>query len=150
MHQSLTDEILNIRWSTEDPNPVTRIDDSGSLVIAGQEGIAKKLPANLVRAIREMDELEGVVGAREDEFDDEAHDDEAEARGSAKRQRIGGTFTQQTVATPSVPPAQASGLLSAAAMAGLQQVAALRQTAPPKPASGLAGLASYGSDDEDD
>jgi len=148
MHQSLTDDILNIRWGTDDPNPKNRVDDSGSLIAAGEAGIAKKLPANLVRAVREMDELEGLVGAREDDFDDDAHDEEALARGSAKRQRIGGTHQPRAVAAPP-PPAQSNGLLSAAAMAGLQQVAALRQAAPAKPAGGLAGLGDYGSDDDE-
>ncbi|GAA5957115.1 hypothetical protein JCM3765_005411 [Sporobolomyces pararoseus] len=166
MHQSLEgDEVLNVRWATEDPNPAAKRSELKRLKEQGAEGIAKALDPEFIQRIRELDELEGLVEPRRDE-------DEGEERG-AKRARIeeGSTTSsdesQQQQQQPPLPleapppPQQStlkSGILSADAVGSLQFMASLRaqKGAAPvpiekkKPAGGLGGLAAYGSDDESD
>jgi hypothetical protein len=174
MHQSLDgDEVLNVRWATEDPNPAAKRSELKRLKEQGADGIAKALDPEFVQRVRELDELEGLVEPR-GEGDDE---DEGDERG-AKRAKIdqvppkSGDEEQQQQQPPlpleAPPPPQHStnsllkgGILSADAVGSLQFMASLRAQKPgggpiqqkveaKKPAGGLGGLASYGSDDESD
>ncbi|KAH8924939.1 hypothetical protein BT69DRAFT_1332587 [Atractiella rhizophila] len=84
MHQSLDhDEVLNVRWATEDPNPTSKEEELARLKRVGEEGIAKRLPPELVRHIRQLDDLEGL----NDGLVGEGSDDEDGAP-PAKRARI--------------------------------------------------------------
>jgi hypothetical protein len=136
MCQSLdNDEVVNVRWATEDPNPTSKVAEKARLEDLGEKGIARNLPAHLIRAVREMDELEGVVDAREEAFSD----DEDEARAiepPEKRLRI-----------EEAPPK--TGLLGSMALADLKRAAALVKRGPaPAAKVGLGALGDYGSDSD--
>ncbi|CEQ41855.1 SPOSA6832_03601, partial [Sporobolomyces salmonicolor] len=163
MHQSLeNDEVLNVRWATEDPNPTAKRSEHARLVQEGERGIARALDPDFVQRVRELDELEGTVEPRRpaDEGDGEGDGDE-DAR-AGKRQRI---EIEEEPRQPALPveapppppaPAGAAGILSAHAVDSLKYMAALRQQKQAQPVvvkastpAGLGGLAAYGSDDED-
>lgn len=133
------------RWATEDPNPTAKVDEAKRLKTLGEQGISGKLTEDFVRAVREMDELEGVVAPlAADEEDEEEAGSEAEAdEPAAKRQRM---IEPQPIATT-------SGLLSSNALQGLQYIAALKAQQGPTSTkagsgAGLGGLADYGSDSD--
>ncbi|GAA5861232.1 hypothetical protein JCM8547_008527 [Rhodosporidiobolus lusitaniae] len=162
MHQSLvSDEVLNVRWATEDPNPAAARAEQQRLLALGEEGIAKALDPEFVQRVRELDELEGIVKPRGLPEQEEEEEDEP----AAKRARIEPPPPAQDAAQENVAavPAQvptpaplASGILSAHAVDSLRFAAALREkraaAAPPVPAkpAGLGALAAYGSDDDSD
>ncbi|KAF8525865.1 hypothetical protein BU17DRAFT_74283 [Hysterangium stoloniferum] len=144
--QSLdNDEILNVRWATEDPNPTTKVLEKRRLEEWGQEAISKKLQEGgheeFVDAVRSIKALEdGVV------FDQEDEDDTAEQPPS-KRQRLA------DLSSPP-PPQEASrheGLLSADTLEGLRYFAEIRKrtlVSHEKSKSGGLILADYGSDED--
>ncbi|KWU44202.1 hypothetical protein RHOSPDRAFT_3697, partial [Rhodotorula sp. JG-1b] len=62
MHQSLdNDEVLNVRWATEDPNPAAKRKEHKRLLTEGEKGIQVSLDPEFVQRVRELDELEGKV-----------------------------------------------------------------------------------------
>jgi len=120
----------------------------------GEAGIAAKLDPDFVQAIREMDELEGVVEPRiAIEAGSTAGEDEDDGRAS-KRARIESRPAQAPLPIEPPPAPQQTGLLSAHALESLRYVAALKQAQPanaaykPTKPGGLQALADYGSDDE--
>lgn len=158
--QSLdNDEILNVRWATEDPNPVSKVAEKRRLEDMGQEAIKAKIDPRVVDAMRSIRALEdGDILDDEGnivEAVDEDQDDEGDEPG-AKRRRIN-SEPHEDVPQVEDPP-QPSGLLSADTLEGLKYFAEIRKrngalpvqprAAPPPPASGL-NLGDYGSDDED-
>ena len=159
--QSLdNDEILNVRWATEDPNPTSKVEERERLEQIGREAIQSKMDPRIVDAVRAIRALEdgGVL-----DNGDVAQDVE-ESGPPAKRRRLELEDTQAPAAEPDPEPEeepqpQQTGLLSADALEGLKYFAEIRKrnalaipvvrTAPPPklPTEGL-GLADYGSDDE--
>ena len=163
MHQSLdSDEVLNVRWATEDPNPTAKIAEHKHLVKTGQDGIAKALDPDFVQAVREMDEFEGLVEPRKREAIEapEAAQEEVDAGGRGKRARIEAPAppapAPAAAPAPAPEPTQPAGILSANAIDSLKYLASLNQQGTvkvaPKPAAptGLGGLADYGSDSDDE
>ncbi|GAA5839068.1 hypothetical protein JCM5353_008722 [Sporobolomyces roseus] len=170
MHQSLEgDEVLNVRWATEDPNPTAKRSELVRLKEQGEAGIANALDPEFVQRIRELDELEGIVPPQEDAEEGV----EEEGQGREKRARIDAPPQQEReeVQPPlpieAPPPAIAaakSGILSADAVGSLQFMASLKARGggggggpvkvaaeqPKKTMGGLGGLAAYGSDDDSD
>ncbi|TNY21386.1 Pre-mRNA-splicing factor CWC2 [Rhodotorula diobovata] len=155
MHQSLeNDEVLNVRWATEDPNPAAARKEKARLVAEGERGVAKALDPEFVQRVRELDELEGRVGPREDADAGagagKEEEDEGAGRGK-KRARIepppGATIVEEqahnaNAAPPPPPPLPApapaaGGILSAHAVDSLRYMAHLRQqkTGAPAPAA---------------
>ncbi|KAF8147492.1 hypothetical protein B0H34DRAFT_785824 [Crassisporium funariophilum] len=119
--QSLdNDEILNVRWATEDPNPVQKVAEKRRLEDMGQEAIKARMDPRIVDAMRSVRALE--EGVRE-----------------AKRRRL---EIEDGDASSRSPPQDSSGLLSADTMEGLKYFAEIRsrmgngtaqQRAPPPP-----------------
>ncbi|KAF5327100.1 hypothetical protein D9619_003991 [Psilocybe cf. subviscida] len=169
--QSLdNDEILNVRWATEDPNPVMKVVEKRRLEDMGQDAIRAKMDPRIVdamRSVRALEEGQPLEDAYPDEEgkndgQDEDEGDEDSQR-DPKRRRI-----ENGDASASPPPQQQQpqappnplGLLSADTLEGLKYFAHLRQRnegatiakqqqrAPPPKTTGL-GLAEYGSDDDD-
>ena len=157
--QSLdNDEILNVRWATEDPNPVQKVAEKRRLEEMGQEAIKARMDPRIVDAMRAVRALEDG-----DMLDDEGEVAEDLSEGEdpeRKRRRI--------EPPPPPPPDDTSeqtlrplGLLSADTMEGLRYFAEIRnrnvsrpavmnaKTAPPKPLTTGLGIADYGSDEED-
>ncbi|KAI0775120.1 hypothetical protein BD413DRAFT_662477 [Trametes elegans] len=159
--QSLdNDEILNVRWATEDPNPISKVAEKRRLEDMGREAIQAKMDPRIVEAVRSMRALEEGV-------DMDAEDDSPEDGRESKRQRLveeAEPSEEQVVEPPpslqQEQPQQNSGILSADALEGLKYFAEIRKknglglaAPPPKvaaapPPQGL-GLGDYASDDEE-
>ena len=57
--QSLdNDEILNVRWATEDPNPTSKVEERQRLEQIGREAIQSKMDPRIVDAVRAVRALE--------------------------------------------------------------------------------------------
>ncbi|KIJ66852.1 hypothetical protein HYDPIDRAFT_108782 [Hydnomerulius pinastri MD-312] len=158
--QSLdNDEILNVRWATEDPNPVQKVAEKRRLEEQGQEAIKARMDPRIVEAMRAVRALEDgdllddegeVVEMEDGDFEDNSRD--------SKRRKIDSPPQAGLPQEPSKP----LGLLTADTLEGLKYFAEIRnrngtntpfadmQKAPPPKAvtTGL-GLADYGSDEED-
>lgn len=157
--QSLdNDEILNVRWATEDPNPVQKVAEKRRLEDMGQEAIRARMDPRIVDAMRAVRALEDGDVLDDDgdlqPMDDEQEQDEDDAGPDAKRRRIEAQSPPE-----SEQPPQAVGLLSADTLEGLKYFAEIRKqnggpppavkkaAAAPLPPTGL-GLADYGSDED--
>ena len=166
--QSLdNDEILNVRWATEDPNPTSKVAEKRRLEEIGQAAIRARMDPRVVDAMQSVRALEeGRDYHADDGFAD--GDVEVELDGpEGKRRRIEGPETDEPVVMEEQPesqepvPAGPQGLLSADTLETLRYFSELRRqngvapvntpAAPARvqrPAAGL-GLGDYGSDDED-
>lgn len=155
--QSLdNDEILNVRWATEDPNPVSKVAEKRRLEEMGQEAIQARMDPRIVEAMRAVRALEEGV-----ELDDEGPEIEELEDGSApnaKRRRLEIEGEEDSVATPPpTEPPKPTGLLSADTLESLKYFSQIRQQhsvpaavkVQPTQSAGL-GLGGYGSDDDDD
>jgi len=155
------DEILNVRWATEDPNPVQKVAEKRRLEEMGQEAIKARMDPRIVDAMRSVRALEDGGEYQEEEEDGQP---------DSKRRRLaiedGDIEIDEDDSPPESPPPQSereqppnpTGLLSADTLEGLKYFAEIRKRnggaavqhrAPPPPSSGGLGLADYGSDDED-
>ncbi|KAJ7757710.1 hypothetical protein DFH07DRAFT_884873 [Mycena maculata] len=153
------DEILNVRWATEDPNPVQKVAEKRRLVEMGQEVIKAKIDPRIIDAMRTVRALEDGDVLDEEGYilDDEEVEDDGSGEPGAKRRRLEAPPRVQEAAQPPPP----KGLLSTDTLEGLKYFAEIRKrngapvAAPPKAAAAPAplkeglGLADYGSDDED-
>jgi hypothetical protein len=158
--QSLdNDEILNVRWATEDPNPVQKVAEKRRLEEMGQEAIRARMDPKIVDAMRSIRALEdGDILENEDETVHEVvylnrHLEEPEQ----KRRKL----DMDSPPPPPLPeeePPKSTGLLSTDTLEGLKYFAEIRKRngAPPavlkpvkgpNPPAGL-GLADYGSDED--
>ena len=170
--QSLdNDEILNVRWATEDPNPTSKVAEKRRLEELGQVAIRARMDPRVVDAMQAVRALEE---GREYHADDGYADDDLEAgadQPEGKRRRIEMPETghsegmedlpESQEADPGTEKLQGQGLLTAETLESLRYFSVLRRqngTAPApapvsstrvqQPAEGL-GLGDYGSDDED-
>ncbi|KAF8340331.1 uncharacterized protein EI90DRAFT_2966142 [Cantharellus anzutake] len=164
--QSLdNDEILNVRWATEDPNPVSKVAEKRRLEEIGRAAISAKLDDRIIDAMRSIRALEDgeEVPQPYEEAEDDADGLEDEAGDSRKRRRI--EPAEDSYAVPDEPEeveeqSAANGLLSAEVVQGLKYFAQLRQKgvqfaiATPESVNpltkGVGGLADYGSDEDED
>jgi hypothetical protein len=138
------DEILNVRWATEDPNPTTKVIEKRRLEEIGTAGIASKLDPGMVDALRAIRALEG-------ESLDEPLVEEVEEPPS-KRRKIETPVEDEPDEDEEEEEPQKTGLLSAETLQGLRVLAEMRKkVAPSKPGKpGLSSLANYGSDEGDE
>jgi len=134
------DEILNVRWATEDPNPTSKVAEKRRLEDMGQEAIKARMDPRIVDAMRSVRALEeGVAfdadsefadGAMEEEDEEGEGDADGEPRG--KRRRIEApaqatlTPPESEEEQPELVP-QPQGLLSADALEGLKFFAEIRR-----------------------
>ncbi|GJE89967.1 pre-mRNA-splicing factor CWC2 [Phanerochaete sordida] len=152
--QSLdNDEILNVRWATEDPNPTSKVEERERLEAMGREAIQAKMDPRIIDAVRAVRALEEGV-----ELDDEPEIEEDEDAPPTKRRKLELEDAESTPELPEEPP-QPKGLLSADTLESLKYFTEIRQrsgaangaakVAPkPPPPTGL-GLGGYGSDEDD-
>ena len=156
--QSLdNDEILNVRWATEDPNPVQKVAEKRRLEDMGQEAIKARMDPRIVDAMRAVRALEDGVIVEDDA--DEPHERiEQQDEPESKRRKLDLDSEEVHSETPSPPP-NSAGLLSADTLEGLKYFAQIRsrhefppaqqqQSLPLTSKTGL-GLADYGSDEDD-
>lgn len=157
--QSLdNDEILNVRWATDDPNPVAQVSEKRRLEDLGQEAIKSKIDMRVVDAMRAVRALE--EGVTLDDDDVEVEDIQMLEERDPKRRRLeleNGSNNDEDVGSlpPPLTTTTNSSLLSADTLEGLKYFAEIRKNhvAPPtvairKTTTGL-GLGDYGSDDDD-
>lgn len=163
--QSLdNDEILNVRWATEDPNPTSKVAEKRRLEDMGREAITARMDPRIVDAMRAVRALEDGVELDDDEdpMGEEAEDGAA----PSKRRRLeteNDSTGEDSIATPPPPePPKAVGILSADTIESLKYFSEIRQrqaqtnghgsvkAAPPKPQVAGLGLVGYGSDDDVD
>ncbi|KAH7930206.1 hypothetical protein BV22DRAFT_1028725 [Leucogyrophana mollusca] len=157
--QSLdNDEILNVRWATEDPNPVQKVAEKRRLEDLGQEAIQARMDPRIVDAMRAVRALEeGALLDEEGGLLELENGDNIIDEPDPKRQRMDPTPPAQ----PEQPP-QPLSLLNADTLEGLKYFAEIRKRSgaslpmaslkaapPPKPLTTGLGLAGYGSDGED-
>lgn len=156
--QSLdNDEILNVRWATEDPNPVQKVAEKRRLEDMGQEAIQARMDPRIIDAMRAVRALEdGDMLDENGELQNGERDEDSDEDGpNSKRRRID-MDSFSPAESPELP--QVTGLLSADTLEGLRYFAeirkrngaapvAARKAAPPPPPTGL-GLADYGSDED--
>jgi hypothetical protein len=141
--QSLdNDEILNVRWATEDPNPVQKVAEKRRLEEIGQEAVRARMDPRIVDAMRHVRALEdGDILDDDEPLTVEGAQEEDEP---AKRRRVESGQTEEE--SP-----KAMGLLTADAVESLKYFAEIRKrhasAKKPPPVPGL-GLADYGSDDD--
>jgi hypothetical protein len=169
--QSLdNDEILNVRWATEDPNPTSKVAEKRRLEEIGQAAIRARMDPRVVDAMQAVRALEE---GRDYHPDDGYADEEVEVESAdgpeGKRRRIEGPETEEPTVMEEEPPESQEpvppgpqGLLSTETLESLRYFSELRRrngaapadapapaTRVQRPAAGL-GLADYGSDDEED
>ena len=158
--QSLdNDEILNVRWATEDPNPTSKVAEKRRLEEIGREAIQARMDPKILQAERQLKALEdGVVLEDDDDaqetdgMDVQNEDEGEEGTPDPKRRRI-----EPSPLQGSQLPASTE-LLSADTLEGLKYFAEIRKRAGPpgiattKPTAAPVGmsLGDYGSDDDDD
>ena len=154
--QSLdNDEILNVRWATEDPNPVQKVAEKRRLEDMGQEAIKARMDPRIVDAMRAVRALEDGVTVDED-VDEQNEYIEQEDEPESKRRRLDLENGNVHSDSPSPPP-NAAGLLSADTLEGLKYFAQIRsqhgflptQRSPPLLSKTGLGLADYGSEEDD-
>ncbi|KAJ3555248.1 hypothetical protein NM688_g2684 [Phlebia brevispora] len=167
--QSLdNDEILNVRWATEDPNPTSKVEERQRLEEMGRAAIQAKMDPRIVDAMRAVRALEDgveldadggpVIEELEDERPQKKRRLEIESGDGSEAEAD--TEVQQGESEAAEGPKRPAGLLSADTLESLKYFREIRQrTAPvlaPKsalaqkpPATGL-GLTGYGSDDDED
>ncbi|KAG8801754.1 Pre-mRNA-splicing factor [Serendipita sp. 398] len=139
------DEILNVRWATEDPNPTTKVIEKRRLEEIGTAVISSKLDPRMVDAMRTIRSLE----EGEEDIVDGVDSVDVEAEPPNKRRRMEGTSSSDE--GEGGPPKP--GLLSEETLQGIKSLAEMRNKrmgGPPRPVkSGLTSLAAYGSDEDD-
>ncbi|PCH42119.1 hypothetical protein WOLCODRAFT_101559 [Wolfiporia cocos MD-104 SS10] len=136
--QSLdNDEILNVRWATEDPNPTSKIQEKRRLEEIGREAIQAKMDPRIVDAMRALRALEDG-----DVLEDNEVVQDEDGAPEAKRRRL--EIEDATEAADAL-----EGLKYFAEIRKRNGFAspAVRSTPPPPPSQGL-GLADYGSDED--
>ena len=159
--QSLdNDEILNVRWATEDPNPTSKVAEKRRLEEVGREAIQARMDPRILQAERQLKALEDGVVLEDDDGDYDVEDaNEVEPQGEdedgvhgAKRRRI------EPLPHLEHQPPTSAGLLSADTLEGLKYFAEIRKrtggppipTAKPTTATPVGiSLGDYGSDDDD-
>jgi len=150
--QSLdNDEILNVRWATEDPNPTSKITEKRRLEEIGREAIQARMDPRILEAMRTIRALEDGETLDDEDAVMENGDGNDDEQPSAKRQRL-----ELEEAPPQLPALVSKGLLSSDTLEGLKYFAEIRKRTAPvptiaraAPASTGLGLGDYGSDDED-
>ncbi|EED77096.1 predicted protein [Postia placenta Mad-698-R] len=126
--QSLdNDEILNVRWATEDPNPVSKVQEKRRLEDMGREAIQARMDPRIIDAVRAVRALED--GAIDE---DEQGQEEEDGAPEAKRRRADAL----------------EGLKYFAEIRRRNGIAIVRSAPLQKPPSEGLGLADYGSDED--
>lgn len=157
--QSLdNDEILNVRWATEDPNPESKVSEKRRLEEMGREAIQSRMDPRIVDAVRAIRALEDGDTLQDELVVEELEDGQPDAkkRRLALEDGDGQPEPEPQPAAEPEPP-QSNGLLSADTLESLKYFTEIRKrqahtVAPavkaPPPPTGM-GLTEYGSDEED-
>jgi hypothetical protein len=174
-HQSLDhNEILNVRWATVDPNPLSQKREAQRLEEQAAEAVRRALPADFVAEIegrdpeaRKRKKIEGSFGLEGYEPSDEvwyARTKEIEYVQETTAKRLeapdqqllieNSNYTPSSSVPPPVQPEQhkvdQGGILSSSTIAALQGFTKSSVSARPAAQNSGGPLVAYGSDDESD
>ena len=141
------EEILNVRWATEDPNPTTKVIEKRRLEEIGTAGIASKLDPGMVDAMRAIRALEG--GSLDEPLVEEGEEPPSKRR---KLQTPVEDEPDEDEEEEEAEGPQKAGLLSTETLESLRVLAEIRMKAGPSKSGkpGLSSLADYGSDEGDE
>lgn len=168
-HQSLdSDEVLNVRWATADPNPMAQAREARRIEEQAAEAIRRALPADFVAEIEGKDpearkrrKIESSYGLDGYEAPDEVHF----ARGAnavnpmgregfqveyEERPMIENGESSEPVEQPQQQPQQETGgIFSGSTLAALNK-AKVSVASKPKSAASAGPLVAYDSDSDDE
>jgi hypothetical protein len=168
-HQSLDgDEVLNVRWATEDPNPLSKVREKRWLEEQAADAIKKILPKEFVDEIEGKDpeatkrrKIESGFGLQGYEAPDDiwyarGEGSVREKNGDEEQKQIEDANEQKQIEERDPSSAESSkdksqtndSLISSTALDTLKQISAT--PAPPQQpkSGGLAALADYDSDED--
>lgn len=163
MCQSMVDdEVLNVRWATEDPNPVAKRSEHARLVTIGSEMIGSRLNPDLVEAVEALDKLEEEEFTSSPTKRDNPQEEEFLKSNKRIRQQSPPSELISSIPVSHQPPVAAptsNNLLSFEALEGLRNLASSAEAQKlltkndtsinsQKGSTPLLGLADYGSDDD--
>lgn len=164
-HQSLDhDEILNVRWATVDPNPLSQKREARRLEEQAAEAVRRALPAAFVAEIEGRDpeakkrkKIEGTFGLEGYDVPDDVwhartrqlEDVPANGQLEAPRQSLMLEAGSAGAEVQPEPEAQ-GGIFSSTTLAALKGMAGSNVTTQAAPKSSGGPLVAYGSDDESD
>ena len=129
--QSLdNDEILNVRWATEDPNPTSKVQEHERILELGKAAIMERMDPGIVDAMRQVKALEDGVELRGEEDDEEAQQRrelEALAEGEGEHESSDDDNAPSAKRRRIEPETKSAGLLSADTIEGLKYFAEIRK-----------------------
>lgn len=163
--QSLdNDEILNVRWATEDPNPTSKVLEQERILAIGRDAIKERMDPRIIEAMRAVQALEDGKDVREEVDDEDEDEEEAQRRelealaaedGSENESDSGRRSKRRRVEpaeTNEEPKTKSMGLLNTDTLEGLKYFAEIRKRhengngTKPKPLLAV----DYGSGSEED
>ncbi|BFZ61188.1 Pre-mRNA-splicing factor [Saitoella coloradoensis] len=165
-HQSLDhNEILNVRWATQDPNPLAQKRDARRLEEQAAEAIRRALPAEFVAELEGRDpdakrkrKIEGSFGLKGYEVPDEVWYSRGSNAVNPAVQQAQLDAPEQRLQIEAPPAKEDDGsIFSSSTLSALRTLTEKTgATVAPVPAkeetkpAGLAGMLDYGSDDDSD
>ena len=165
-HQKLDNggEVLNVRWATQDPNPLSQKREAVRIEEQAAEAVRRALGEKAVRRIEGRESREEVDQRRiESGFGLEGYEAPEDIWENMEKQRELDGQRQGERALLEAPPVEQShnddmeeqesdGIFGASTLAALQgqKTNGQSQTAPPPKSATSGGLVAYGSDDDDD
>lgn len=168
MHQSLDhDEVLNVRWATEDPNPMAQKREARRIEEQAAEAIRRALPAEFIAEIEGKDpearkrrKVESSYGLEGYEAPDEVHFargvNAVNPRGRVVQESeqqpplmIEAAPAGQSVPWSREPANKENGIFSSSTLAALNH-ARVAVAARPKAVASSGPLVAYDSDDDED
>lgn len=163
-HQSLDhDEVLNVRWATPDPNPMSQAREARRIEEQAAEAVRRALPAEFVAEIEGKDpearkrrKIEGTYGLEGYEAPDEIHFarganavNPAGRRGYELEQAEQALMLEGAAAgAPGALGEEEGGIFSSRTLAALSS-ANVAVAAKPKAAAAAGPLVAYDSDDDE-
>lgn len=162
-HQSLDhDEVLNVRWATPDPNPMSQAREARRIEEQAAEAVRRALPAEFVAEIEGKDpearkrrKIEGTYGLEGYEAPDEIHFarganavNPAGRRGYELEQAEQPLMLEGGEGAPGAPREGEGGIFSSRTLAALNS-ANVAVAAKPKAAAAAGPLVAYDSDDDE-
>ncbi|KAG0150484.1 hypothetical protein CROQUDRAFT_58187 [Cronartium quercuum f. sp. fusiforme G11] len=145
----IDDEVLNVRWATEDPNPSAKRGEHSRLIKIGEEAILNRMNPELVSAVEALDELESLSNQPD-------RPQELESERELKRARIEPFPDPPTTILNSNPSnnlstlTKSNSLLSVETLEGLKTLSKNLIPKNIQTQKGLSGLADYDSDNDSD
>ncbi|PYI24461.1 hypothetical protein BO99DRAFT_321922 [Aspergillus violaceofuscus CBS 115571] len=154
-HQSLDhNEILNVRWATQDPNPLAQKREARRIEEQAAEAIRRALPAEFIAQIEGKD---AHAKRQKTSYDLEGYDEPDQVRfavglrgtGDGQHEQLALPEPQDQHPPEEIPQAQVAqgGIFSSSTLAALGAARA-SVSAKPQQVASLQSLVAYDSDDE--